>query len=179
MLNLINLYERVLKRYKIKKIRSLFSECGENVYVPCNFKLVGNRLKLGSNVSLSDEGYFMCSKADIVIKDHVMFGPRVMMITGDHRTDVIGKYMTDVTDSDKLPENDQPIILNGDNWIGANATILKGVTVGEGAVVAAGSVVTKDVPPYAIVGGVPAKVIRYRFSDSDLSTHKHILSDKE
>lgn len=56
-----------------------------------------------------------------------------------------------------------PVRIGNDVWIGANATILSGVTIGNGAVVAAGSVVTEPVPPYAIVGGVPAKVIKYRF----------------
>lgn len=55
------------------------------------------------------------------------------------------------------------IIIDDDVWIGFNATIMSGVHIGQGAVVAAGAVVSKDVPPYAIVGGVPAKVIRYRF----------------
>ena len=56
------------------------------------------------------------------------------------------------------------IIVDDDVWIGYGATILSGVHIGQGAVIAAGAVVTKDVPPYAIVGGVPAKVIKYRFS---------------
>lgn len=56
------------------------------------------------------------------------------------------------------------IVLNDDVWIGYRVTIMSGVHIGQGAVVAAGAVVTKDVPPYAIVGGVPAKVIKYRFS---------------
>lgn len=55
------------------------------------------------------------------------------------------------------------IIVEDDVWIGYGATILSGVTIGQGAIVAAGAVVTKDVPPYAVVGGVPAKVIKYRF----------------
>ena len=55
------------------------------------------------------------------------------------------------------------IIVENDVWIGYRATILSGVNIGQGAIIAAGSVVTKDVPPYAIVGGVPAKVIKYRF----------------
>lgn len=58
----------------------------------------------------------------------------------------------------------KPTTVGSDAWIGTNAIVLSGVTVGEGAIVAAGAVVTKDVPAYAIVGGVPAKVIRYRFA---------------
>lgn len=57
-----------------------------------------------------------------------------------------------------------PTIIGNDVWIGARTLILEGITIGSGAIIAAGSIVTKDVPPYAIVGGVPAKIIRYRFS---------------
>lgn len=63
-----------------------------------------------------------------------------------------------------------PITIGDDVWIGMNSIILSGVTVGQGAVIAAGSVVTKDIPPYAIVAGAPAKVIRYRF-DEDTIRH--------
>lgn len=55
------------------------------------------------------------------------------------------------------------VVIGNDVWIAANAVILRGVTVGDGAIVAAGAVVTRDVPPYAVVGGVPARVLRYRF----------------
>lgn len=60
------------------------------------------------------------------------------------------------------------IVIGNDVWIGANAVILPGVTVSNGAVIGAGAVVTKDVPPYAIVGGVPARIIRYRFSKEEI-----------
>ena len=60
------------------------------------------------------------------------------------------------------------IIKGNDVWIGSRATILGGVTIGHGAIIAAGAVVTKDVPPYAIVGGVPAKVIKYRFNEQQI-----------
>lgn len=58
-----------------------------------------------------------------------------------------------------------PLIVEDEAWIGSNAIILSGVTIGKGAIIAAGAVVTRDVPPYAIVGGNPARLIKYRFSD--------------
>lgn len=61
------------------------------------------------------------------------------------------------------------IIIGNDVWIGARVTLLEGITIGDGAIVAAGAVVTKDVPPYAIVGGVPAHVIKYRFDEATIN----------
>lgn len=65
-------------------------------------------------------------------------------------------------------EEYSPIAIGNDVWIGARAIVLDGVTIGDGAIVAAGAVVTKDVPPYAIVGGVPARIIRYRFDERQI-----------
>lgn len=94
-----------------------------------------------------------------------MSGPGLTIITGDHRIDIRDKYMDEVTVEEKLPENDQPVIIEEDVWCGANVTILKGVTIGRGSVIAAGAVVTKNVGEYEIWGGVPAKKIKNRFDD--------------
>ena len=104
----------------------------------------------------------MCTRAKVIIKDHVMFGPNVTIISGDHRIDIVDKPMATLNDDDKLPENDMEVVFEGDNWIGENATILKGVNVGYGAVIAAGAVVVKDVKPYTVVAGVPAREVKKR-----------------
>ena len=101
-----------------------------------------------------------------------MFGPNVTFMGGDHRVDVLGKYMIDI--KTKLPENDQPVIINEDVWVGANVIILKGVTIGEGSIIAAGSLVTKDVEEYTIVGGIPAKILKRRFSKEEIITHNRL-----
>lgn len=61
------------------------------------------------------------------------------------------------------------VIIGNDVWIGSGSTIIAGVKIGDGAIIAAGAVVNRDVPPYAIVGGVPARIIRYRFNDEQIS----------
>jgi len=73
--------------------------------------------------------------------------------------------MDEVTKTEKLPENDQPVVIEEDVWCGANVTILKGVHIGKGSVIAAGAVVIRDVGEYVIWGAVPAKKIKNRFSD--------------
>lgn len=169
----MNLYDsiyfikRLFNRIIIVPVKLLsVKQHGDKVRFGCGVRFVGvSNILLGSDISLGENSFLMCTRANIVIGDHVMTGPNVTMITGGHRIDIPGRPMTSITNSEKLPENDQDIVLEGDNWIGANATILKGVTIGEGAVVAAGAVVTKDVPPFSVVGGVPATVIKMRFNN--------------
>ena len=158
--------------------RKSLKHCGKDVKFGKDIDITWNNCEIGSDVTVGKGATFLCTRAPIIIGDHVMFGPNVTMITGDHRVNIVGRLMTSVTDSEKLPENDLPIILNGDNWIGANSTILKGVTVGEGAVVAAGALVNKNVPPYAIVGGVPARVIKMRFTEDEIAEHKKLIEKK-
>lgn len=103
-----------------------------------------------------------------------MFGPNVMLIGGDHNSGVIGSYMYDVRE--KRPGDDLPIVIRDDVWVGAGAIILKGVTVGEGAIIAAGSVVTRDVDDYSVVGGIPARLLKMRFSPQEVREHKALLA---
>lgn len=91
-----------------------------------------------------------------------------ILLGGEHRYETIstypfGSFHPDLRSLDHFRSKGH-VVIGSDVWIGRNVTILSGVTVGHGAVIAAGSLVAKDVPPYALVGGNPAKLIKYRFT---------------
>ncbi|MBO4389006.1 MAG: acyltransferase [Spirochaetales bacterium] len=147
-------------------IRPSLGKCGKRVHIGRHCSLSGTKnIELGNDVYFGD--YFLCmaTRAKVIVGDHVFTGPNVTIISGNHQTDIKGRLMDSISDEEKDPELDKDVVIKGDNWIAANAVILKGVTVGEGAVISAGAVVTKDVPPYSVVGGIPAKVIKMRFHE--------------
>lgn len=153
-------------------IKASLGACGKNVHIGKGIRIFGiENVYIGNHVGININATILSTQAKVIIRDHVMFGPNVTIITGGHRTDMIGQLMDSVRDDQKKPEDDQNVVLEGDNWIGASAIILKGVTIGVGAIVAAGAIVTKDVPPYSVVGGVPARIIKMRFTEKDLERH--------
>ena len=172
---IVNYPSELYRRVRFKLQKAMLKECGSQVRFGKNVDITWHNCSIGDDVYIGDNAVFLCANAPLLIGAHVMFGPNCSIITGDHRIDIVGKYMSKVTVAEKKPENDMPVVIEGDNWIGANALILKGVTVRKGAVVAAGAVVVHDVPPYSIVGGVPAKVISKRFSCSEIQQHEKLL----
>lgn len=165
------LYDKLLAAF----YKRCMKYCGKDVYLrPSSSDLKGLwNLSVGDGTSIPRGSTFYCTEAELIIGKKVIFGPRPTIITGDHRIDVIGKYIMDSTE--KLPENDAPVVIEDDVWCGANVTILKGVILGRGCVVAAGAVVTKTFPPYSIIGGVPAKLLKMRFTPEEIELHENIL----
>ena len=149
--------------------------CGKGVYLrPTCSDLKGLwNLSIGERTSIPKGSTFYCTEARLTIGSNVIFGPNPTIITGDHRIDVVGTFIID--SHDKLPSNDAAVTIEDDVWAGANVTILKGVTVGRGSVIAAGAVVTRSCPPYSIIGGVPAQVLRYRFTIEEVLQHESVL----
>lgn len=162
-------------------VKYSMKHCGKGVYLrPTSSDLKGLwNLSIGDDTSSPKGSTFYCTIAPLTIGKKVIFGPHPTIITGDHRIDIIGKYIIDITNKEKLPENDQPVVIEDDVWCGANVTILKGVTIGRGSVVAAGAVVTKSFPPYSIIGGVPARLLKMRFTPEQIAEHEKILSEQD
>lgn len=110
----------------------------------------------------------------VKIGNYVMCGPEVVIGMGNHSFDKAGKPII-FSGQPKIKQT----VIEDDVWIGQRAMIKSGITVGEGAVIAMGSIVTGDVEPYTIVGGVPAKFLKNRFSNSDeIKHHKSFLRSK-
>ena len=118
------------------------------VFVPfyTNF---GQFITIGKNVFINHACSFL-DMGGITIEDNVLIGPKANLITENHS----------INPNDRKSLICKPIIISRNAWIGAAATILPGITIGENSVVAAGAVVNADVPPNTIVGGVPAKFIK-------------------
>ncbi|MDD2541347.1 MAG: acyltransferase [Desulfuromonadaceae bacterium] len=123
---------------------------------------------LGDNVGIGHNCHFLC---DIEIGNKVLIASYCSFLNSDdHNYKIIGKTMWDSGRGDKYN-----IIISDDVWIGQAAMLLSPVKVGRGAIVSAGSVVVKDVPPYAIVGGIPARVISWRFTVEEIIEHERIM----
>jgi len=155
--------------------RPLFAAHGRNFrFDPAGDYSYGT-IYVGHDVHLGLRPFLNATRSTIRIGNKVIFGPEVTIRGGNHRTDLVGRFMFDVTEAEKLPENDRDVVIEDDVWIGTRAIILHGVTIGRGAIVGAGAVVAKNVPPYAIVGGVPAKVFKYRWDVETILRHEATL----
>ena len=135
--------------------RKLLKACGRSVRVNPGVRFgSGSRVEVGNNSNLSQR---MRVIGDLVLGNDVMLGPEIVFISYNHEFQDLEIPMRaqGVTES-------KPIVVGNDVWIGMRALIMPGVHIGDHAIVAAGSVVTKDVPEWAIFGGNPAKLIKYR-----------------
>ena len=177
--------KQAIHKYRVRK----FSTFEEGVLIDSVDKFEGmNHLTSGVHFLNSSIGYASYIGKGSIIKNTVIgrytcIGPNVSVVIGKHPIEKFASihpafYSTakqsgfTYVSKDKYqeftyidPHNKVSVQIGNDVWVGANSTIVEGVRIGDGAVIASGAVVAKDVPPYAIVGGVPAKVIKYRFDE--------------
>ena len=135
-------------------------ELGSNSYFGFDCKIYASefsKVKIGSNCSFNSNVMINArGKGSIIIGDNVLIAPNVVLRSSDHSFDDLEKTIN------KQGMKDGTIVIKNNVWIGSNSVILKNITIGEGSVIAAGAVVTRDIEPYTVVGGVPAKIIKKR-----------------
>ena len=114
------------------------------------------------------------TNAKFIMKEHSGAAEGLRVTTGNHAM-ILGRFYRSITEDEKPSGLDKDVIVESDVWIGRNVTLLSGVTIGRGGTVAAGAVVAKSTPPYAIVGGVPAKVIKFKWNIDEILEHESKL----
>lgn len=154
-------------------LRPLFGSYGSGFSFDSDGFYSYKNIHVGNNVSLGLRPILMAELSEIRIGNHVMFGPEVVVIGGGHNSTVIGRSMATV--HEKTGNEDLGVVIEDDVWVGTRAIILRGVCVGRGSIVGAGALVTKSVPPYSIVGGNPATVIKFRWDIDTILAHEEKL----
>lgn len=139
--------------------------CGKLILKHCGKKVnIEKGASFSAKTSLGDYsgiGINARINGTCTIGDYVMMGTDVVVLTRNH---AFGR--TDIPMMHQGFEEERPVVIGNDVWIGDRAIIMPGVHVGDGSIIASGAIVTHDVPPYAIVGGVPATLIRMRKEDN-------------
>lgn len=142
------------KKIRYYVCRNLLKRCGENVNIEHGADIGGGgHLEIGDNSGIGVN----CFVKKAIIGANVMMGPEVVFLINNHD---FSEPDTPLTETGTIEFD--PVFIDDNVWIGTRSIILPGKKIGKNAIIGAGSVVTKDVPPYAIVGGNPAKTIRYR-----------------
>ena len=145
------------QRYALLKSTGMQHDAGKGYCIiqpnVCIFN--GDKLTIGNNVSINENSYLEC-KGKVEIGNDVMIGHGVSILSNTHNYNRIDLPMNE------QGESSEKIRIGNNVWIGAKATILMGIHIGDNAIVGAHALVNKDVPPNAIVGGVPAKILRMR-----------------
>lgn len=166
----INIFFNSVRNLILFKIKYRWIKYGTNIH--CQFSThfwsPHKHTVIGDNVGIGKECHFLC---DIEIGNKVLIASYVSFLNSDdHNYKIVGKAIWDSGRGDKYK-----IVIYDDVWIGQGVIILTPARIGRGSIVSAGSVVVKDVPPYAIVGGVPARVISWRFTPEEIIEHENTL----
>ncbi len=146
-----------------------YLRCGENVELFGPLNLDPKKVELDSFVRLQPGIRIISNNGKVVIKKYSAIGAGCVIIPGSHVPTVgIPQYLS----MEHINDTATTIIVNEDCWVGAGVYLLSHAEIGRGAVVAAGSIVTKQIPPYAVVAGSPAKIIAVRFSKEQIMVHE-------
>ena len=191
----MSIKSRILKPFKIISLRIKFSKIKgvdirsseiSNDLIVEEYVRIPRKVRVSNNVSIGKCTYISPNtviESNVSIGKYCSLAPNIYIAPGEHYINYLtthpvmfDPYWRKILGipeeshyTKKLAKYDCNTVIGNDVWIGLNATIMRGVKIGDGAIIAAGAVVTKDVPAYAIVGGVPAQIIKFRFDHETIA----------
>jgi galactoside O-acetyltransferase len=171
----LEILHKIYYRYKTEETCSKLHEFGKNSYIVYPFSIIGEpNIIIEDHVNIRAYATITAINARVIIKKWTITAPYLYISTGNHSL-IPGRFIGSISDKEKDKKDDADVIINEDVWIASNVTILKGVTIGRSAIIAAGAVVNKDVLPYSIVGGIPAKFIKFKWNLNTIIEHEKKL----
>ena len=158
--------------------RSKFGYIADDVTLvpPLTFSNPKNIFLYGDN-GLKDAKIYT-NNARFIMKPHSGAAEGLRVSTGNH-TMILGRFYRSIKEKEKPKGLDKDVVVESDVWIGRNVTLLAGVTIGRGSTIGAGAVVTKDMPPYTVCVGVPAKPIKFKWTIEQILEHESKLYPEE
>lgn len=155
--------------------RSEFGYVANSVIIspPYNF---GNKknIFIYEKVGIGPNSFISATNAKCIFKGNTAIAEDFTVHTGNH-VNIIGMMVSDINEANKPKGFDEDVIIERDVWIGCRVSILSGVHVGRGSIIAAGAVVNKEVAPYSIFGGIPAKFIKFKWTIEEIIEHELLL----
>ena len=171
----------IYNAYFLKFNKKEFGHIGKNVKLGSPMYWMSPKsIFIGDNTTIWGNAKFIISPkaGKFEIKENCFVGQGLTVITNNHNVRPPISMLQWEVIKDSHFDSNKDVIVEDDVWIGANVTLLPGIKVGRGAIIGACSVVTKNIPPYAIVVGNPAKIIRYKYSDTEIIEHEKIIYSK-
>lgn len=160
-------------KIRYRKYFAKFKKYGKNIWLSKGGLISRpEEITLGNNIFLSEN--FHISARNLVFGDNILVGPNLQIVCDNHIFQEVGKTMFETRKTRDIGS----VTIENDVWIGGNVVILKDVTIREGSIVGAGSVVTRPLPPYCICHGNPCKPVKRRFETEDLKRHLEIIGSK-
>lgn len=171
--NLLRGLRSILRQYVEPYNRKKYAKIGKHSIVAGNTHVVPGNMEIDDYCVIQDRLNFISFKGKLYIKKYSVISSGVTIVPASHQFTVgVPFYLSTVG---HINDKEGDVCIDEDCWIGTGAIILSNCQIGRGAVVAAGAVVTKDVPPYAVVAGVPAKMIASKFTLEQILKHESIL----
>jgi acetyltransferase-like isoleucine patch superfamily enzyme len=161
--------------WALRKTRMFIRNLRYRTRIPLTCNLASGQRMIARDIVVGDYSFIGTNCTiypKVRIGTYCLMAPDVKIVGADHKYDLVGMPIC-FSGREPLPET----VIGDDVWIGTSAIILAGVTIGDGAIIAAGAVVTRDVPPFLIVGGNPAKPIKRRFPEGHHEAHIRKIRD--
>lgn len=172
------LINQIYPQYILRFNKKAFGHLGSNVRLGAPIYWMSPKsIYIGDNTTIWGNAKFIISSKEgkFVIKENCFVGQGLTVITNNHNVKPLIEMLQYEAIKNSEFDINKDIIVEDDVWIGANVTILPGVNIGRGAIIGACSVVSKDIPAYAIAAGNPAKIIRFKYTEEEIKKHENIF----